>query len=152
MPDPATPTDEVAKAAADLFAAFAAGQVGSAAPPVTVAAAVGKPEPKPAAAAPKPAPAQPKPKPAPAAPRVLPGGSSDDCTRHIGTVTVTVLAAGGDTEPVTFDCEHGSRNGHMTVESAEVCARKLLRNHPAGITGTRVHPVLRDRRGTRISA
>jgi len=155
VPGPATSTDDAAKQAAALFAAFAAAPGGAAAPPVTVAAATGKPvpdpEPQPAATAPKPA-APPKPRPAtpkppkPAAPR--PAAPADgSCDRYIGTVTATDL---GGTEQ-TFDCEHGVRNGHQTIEAAKACANRLLRNHPTGTPGTRLHPVKRDLNGRRLA-
>lgn len=166
VPDPAaaTPADDAAAQAAALFAAFAAAPGGAAAPPVTVGAATGKPVPepgpKPAPPAvqpgpkppppvvqpgPKPAPPKVRPAPKPAAARPAPAPGS--CDRYIGTITATDLAG---TETV-FDCEHGVRNGHQTVESAETCAKRLLRNHPTGTPGTRLHPVKRDLNGRRLS-
>lgn len=156
VPDPATATDDAAAAAAALFAAFSAAPAGAAAPPVTVPAAAGKPvpaEPKPEPAAPKPA----APKPAAAAPKppkppkpaaARPAAPADGtCNRYIGTVTAVTL----DEQEQVFDCEHASRNGHQTVESAETCAKRLLRNHPSGTPGTRLHPVRRDLNGKRLS-
>ena len=69
-----------------------------------------------------------------------PAGAYD---RHIGTVTL---------DGQTHDCEHGARNGHMDTASAETCAKRLLRNYPGGVTGTRLHPVRRDRNGARVTA
>ena len=108
------------------------------------------PAPKPAAAqsSPKPAPA---PKPTrPASPKPATAGRQPDADapagaydRHIGTVTL---------DGQTHDCEHGARNGHMDTASAETCAKRLLRNYPGGVTGTRLHPVRRDRNGARVTA
>ena len=165
-PPAEAPVDDIAKAAADLFAAMSAGMGGAAAPPTTVADAVGKPpedqpappvppKPKPlpkpeAAKPPKPARQKPAPKPKPAPPPADPNAPVDDCTRFIGTVTETVLADGGTTEDVVHDCQHAATNGHMSVDAAFGCAKKLLRNYPGGVTGTRPHPVRRDRNGAKV--
>jgi hypothetical protein len=154
VPDPATTAaPDVDAAAANLFAAFAgtAGQ-GAAAPPVTVPAATGKPAPDSPPAPPQPKPAQPKakaaPKPPKPAPAPRPAPDPGSCDRWIGTVTATGL----DGQEHVYDCEHGARNGHQTVEAAENCGRKLLRNHPTGTPGTRLHPVKRDRNGAKVPA
>ena len=80
-----------------------------------------------------------------AKPVVLPPGvDTTEFTRWIGTVT--------DPAGKVHDCEHATRNGHMTTDSAGTCARRLLRNHPDGTPGMRAHPVRRDRRGRRVDA
>jgi hypothetical protein len=71
-----------------------------------------------------------------------PGADTTEFTRWIGTVT--------DPAGEVHDCEHATRNGHMTTDSAGTCARRLLRNHPDGTPGMRAHPVLRDRTGRRV--
>ena len=93
-----------------------------------------------------PAAAKPAPKPRPSAkPVVLPPGADiTEFTRWIGTVT--------DPAGKVHDCEHATRNGHMTTDSAGTCARRLLRNHPDGTPGMRAHPVRRDRTGRRVDA
>ena len=73
-----------------------------------------------------------------------PGADTTEFTRWIGTVT--------DPAGKVHDCEHATRNGHQTTGSAETCARRLLRNHPDGTPGMRVHPVRRDRTGRRVDA
>ena len=79
-----------------------------------------------------------------AKPVVLPPGADTEFTRWIGTVT--------DPAGKVHDCEHATRNGHMTTDSAGTCARRLLRNHPDGTPGMRAHPVRRDRTGRRVDA
>ena len=80
-----------------------------------------------------------------AKPVVLPPGTdTTEFTRWIGTVT--------DPAGKVHDCEHATRNGHMTTDSAGTCARRLLRNHPDGTPGMRAHPVRRDRTGRRVDA
>ena len=80
-----------------------------------------------------------------AKPVVLPpGADTTEFTRWIGTVT--------DPAGKVHDCEHATRNGHMTTDSAGTCARRLLGNHPGGTPGMRAHPVLRDRTGRRVDA
>ena len=97
---------------------------------------------KPALPVKPPAAAKPAPRPRPSAkPVVLPPGAD---TRWIGTVT--------DPAGKVHDCEHATRNGHMTTDSAGKCARRLLRNHPDGTPGMRAHPVRRDRTGRRVDA
>jgi hypothetical protein len=93
-----------------------------------------------------PAAAKPAPKPRPSAKPVVlpPGADTTEFTRWIGTVT--------DPAGKVYDCEHATRNGHMTTDSAGTCARRLLRNHPDGTPGMRAHPVLRDRTGRRVDA
>ena len=73
-----------------------------------------------------------------------PGADTTEFTRSIGTVT--------DPAGEVHDCEHATRNGHMTTDSAGTCARRLLRNHPDGTPGVRAHPVPRDRTGRRVDA
>ena len=86
----------------------------------------------------------PQPRPS-AKPVVLPpGADTTEFTRWIGTVT--------DPAGKVHDCEHATRNGHMTTDSAGTCARRLLRNHPDGTPGMRAHPVRRDRTGRRVDA
>lgn len=162
--EPAAPLDPIAQQAADLFAAFTAGQAqGATAPPATAAAAAGQaeqdkaaettPEPVPAPKpVPKPAAEQPKPKepkpPKPArAPKPAPtvrvaNPDADQYSRHIGTVTL---------DGKVHDCEHAARNGHMDEDTAWACANRLLRNYAGGTTGTRLHPVRRDRNGAKVS-
>ena len=92
--------------------------------------------------APEAAKSAPKPRPS-AKPVVLPpGADTTEFTRWIGTAT--------DPAGKVHDCEHATRNGHMTTDSARTCARKLLRNHPDGTPGMRAHPVPRDRTGRRV--
>lgn len=80
-----------------------------------------------------------------AKPAVLPpGADTTETARWIGTVT--------DPAGKVHDCEHATRNGHQTTDKAEACASKLLRNHPDGTPGVRLHPVRRDRRGRRVDA
>lgn len=90
-------------------------------------------QPKPASAPKPPRPAAPK----PAVP--VPAGVGE---RYIGIVTL---------DGVVHDCAHAATNGHMEVANAETCAKRLLRNYPGGTTGTRLHPVRRDRSGRRLS-
>jgi hypothetical protein len=101
---------------------------------------------KPAPPVKPPAAAKPTPKPRPSANSVVlpPGTDTTESTRWIGTVT--------DPTGEVHDCEHATRNGHMTTESARTCARRLLRNHPDGTPGMRAHPVRRDRTGRRVDA
>jgi hypothetical protein len=172
-PEPDPDTDDIDAEAAKLFAAFAAGQTGAPEPPATVEAATGKPVRPPVpvpdgsmlhseaehranglqigAGKPTPKPAAPKPKPAPQprAPKPAPVASPADgsCERYIGTVTATGL----DGVEHTYDCEHGARNGHMDKSTAEGCALRLMRNHPTGTPGTRLHPVRRDRNGRKVT-
>lgn len=173
-PEPEPDTDSIDTEAAKLFAAFASGPAGAAEPPVTVEAALGQPVRPPVPGpdgsmlhseaehrangiqigkppAPKPA-AAPKPKPAPQprAPKPAPSArpAAGSCERYIGTVTATGL----DGVTHTYDCEHGARNGHMDKSTAEGCALRLMRNHPTGTPGTRLHPVRRDRNGRRVTA
>jgi hypothetical protein len=56
--------------------------------------------------------------------------------RFIGTVTVAVEGS----DPQVHDCEHGSRNGHITQSPALTCANRLLRNYADGVPGTRTRP------------
>ena len=77
-------------------------------------------------------------------PAELPPGADTADTRWIGTVT--------DSAGKVYDCEHATRNGHMTTDAAGTCARRLLRNHPDGTPGMRAHPVRRDRTGRRVDA
>jgi hypothetical protein len=80
-----------------------------------------------------------------AKPVVLPpGADTTEFTRWIGTVS--------DPAGKVHDCEHATRNGHITTDSAETCARRLLRKHPDGSPGMRAHPVRRDRTGRRVDA
>ena len=93
-----------------------------------------------------PAAAKSAPRPRPSAKPVVlpPGADTTEFTRWIGTVT--------DPAGKVHDCEHATRNGHMTTDSAGTCARRLLGNHPGGTPGMRAHPVLRDRTGRRVDA
>ena len=86
----------------------------------------------------------PKPRPSPKPVALPPGADTTEFTRWIGTVT--------DPAGKVHDCEHATRNGHMTTDSAGTCARRLLRNHPGGTPGMRAHPVPRDRTGRRVDA
>jgi hypothetical protein len=161
VPGPAgkiTPDDPMMTLAADLAAALAMG--GAPATGEIMPRKKAEPKPEPAAPAtpavkakPKPAvqaaPAKadaarpPKPKPAPAVRQPAAGTPASAYDRHVGVVTL---------DGHEHTCEHAARNGHIEVAAAEVCARRLLRNYPGGETGTRLHPVRRDRNGARITA
>lgn len=151
LPDPNLQTGDIDQAAADLFAAFAAGQAGGAKDPASSLGAAVKPDPepepvKPPVATPKPkvpvvrAPRVPKPKPAPAQPGAQTTATVEAVPydRYIGTVTIAILGEGGTADEAVIDCAHAAKNGHITQEAAQSCANKLLGAHVGGTTGTRV--------------